>query len=198
MSFVAITTAYPSLKPWLDRIDLPVMPPAGAPILPDAVVKIVVGQMLSTTAANTIYARLCDLAADGESGETWNLSHDEMRSVGLSGRKIRTIHEFAQVLRDDPERIESWVSLSYDDLKRDVCSFWGLSQWSADMLAIFHLGHTDVFPTGDGTIKRSMQELHSAGAIEDTFDGSDASPHRTLLALAFWKFIDDGVFQNVK
>lgn len=197
MSFVAIIKAYPGLDSWLNRIETPEISPTEQN-LPDALVKIIIGQMLSTKAASTISERLYDLAVENGNKQVWSLTHSEMRSVGLSRRKIRTIQEFSQVMNDDPERIASWPELSHSELRREVCSFWGLSKWSADMLAIFQFGQTDVFPIEDGTIKRAIQELVAVDAVKNSFDGSDASPHRSLLALALWKMVDDGVFQKFR
>jgi len=64
---------------------------------------------------------------------------------------------------------------------------WGLSNWSASILAIFYFGFEDVYPENDGSIRRVTRLLEQKGI---TFDPEQASPYRSYLALYLWEILD--------
>lgn len=76
----------------------------------------------------------------------------------------------------------------------EVRKHWGLSDWTAEMLAIFHFGHGDVFPSADGTIKRAVGLVRNH--IDPDSDPELARPHRTTLAHALWASIDCGYWKG--
>lgn len=160
------------------------------------VAEIVVGQMLSGAAANTICSRINDAIHEKTVQYPHELSVETLRNCGLSFSKIRTIHEFGQQYRETPKRFDTWLHLEYGPLKKEICSFWGLSEWTAEMLAISHYGHTDIYPAADGTIQRAekLVRIH----LDEDFDPTKGSPFRTYLAKCLWASIDDGFWIDRK
>lgn len=69
----------------------------------------------------------------------------------------------------------------------EVNKHWGLSHWSASMLAIFYFGLEDVYPINDGSIKRVTSLLEQRGII---FEPEKAAPYRSYLALYLWEILD--------
>jgi DNA-3-methyladenine glycosylase II len=186
--------AYPALTQSFDSIGaLQPLPKSQLP-LPDVIVRIVAGQMLSTKAANVIIARVEAEALMANTCYLYDLSSDTFRHCGLSRRKIRAISEFADSHRSDPARFHGWPELDYGTLRAEVSSFWGLSDWTAEMLAIFHFAHPDVFPEKDGSIIRVTEFVSSN--LCNGFDPNAAAPHRTLLARYFWAALDMGIWDT--
>lgn len=157
----------------------------------DAVVQCVVGQMLSRSAANTICNRLLLRAKEIGVVGAWALGVDELKACGLSHRKAKTIHEFATLYDQDPERFESWRFMSDEELFSDVKRIWGLSDWTASMLAIFHFAAEDVFPKSDGSIRRAMMRMQQQN--RESLIPDHAAPYRSYLALYVWRALDSGV-----
>lgn len=190
-----LRAAYPPLCDLLEQVSpLPTLVAQPLPVA-EAVTKIVVGQMLSRAAADTIFSRLVDLRDRHQLEGCWQLAEADLFSCGLSRRKVRTVLEFAALYERDPASIEVWRSLDHPELCSAVASHWGLSQWSADMLAIFYFAKPDVFPATDGTImrvRRILEERHLKKPLEPEL----ASPFRTSLARYMWAFLDDGVLQQ--
>ena len=178
----------------------PITVPAPSPLLvPEAVVKTVTGQLLSAAAAKTIYGRLQAARHAAGLPGSWLLPHQTMRSCGLSANKARSLTEFAAAYAKDPKRIDGWKALDYENLVREVSSFWGLSRWSADILAIFHFGHTDVFPIADGSITRALHSAAEAlGVDEDRWPIDAVRPHRTFLTMLLWKSVDTDYWSRHK
>lgn len=161
--------------------------------LEEAVVRVVVGQMLSAAAAKTIYSRMEAATLDAGVNATFRLSDDALRACGLSRAKSRTVREFGAALDRDPQLLEDWNRLSSDEVMAKVKSFWGMSDWTASIIAIFYLGHEDVFPSGDGSLNRAL------ALLEDTLprrskriDPDAARPYRSYLALYLWRALDEG------
>jgi DNA-3-methyladenine glycosylase II len=159
-------------------------------------VRVVIGQMLSRAAASTIYARLAAEADRQGLQGTWELDPHTLQRLGLSRGKVRTVKEFSQAHRCCPSEVEAWKHMSAAEIRRRVSSYWGMSDWTAGILSIFYLGHEDVFPQNDGTLKRVGELLHTKQLWCEQRDGplggERASPYRSYLALYLWKAIDEG------
>jgi DNA-3-methyladenine glycosylase II len=123
-----------------------------------ALLRAIVGQQLSVSAARSIYSRLtaryggrtptpAELLADDP---------DEMRAAaGLSRSKVVFLRDLAErvgsgelVLEDLDERPDAEVAQKLIEVK-------GIGQWTVDMFLIFHLGRPDVLPVGDLGIRRA-------------------------------------------
>ncbi|MEQ1879506.1 MAG: hypothetical protein ABL878_00880 [Burkholderiales bacterium] len=78
--------------PKLCRRDMP---------LPEAVVRVVTGQMLSSKAAQSIYERVNGRAVDLGLPGSWLLDQESLRACGLSGSKAKTIAEFGREVGSD-------------------------------------------------------------------------------------------------
>ena len=190
-----LRTAYPRLSDLLERVSpLENLTPQPLPVA-EAVTKIVVGQMLSRAAADTIYSRLAGIRARDELTGSWELPEAALLACGLSRRKVRTIREFAICYERDPSKFEAWRTLDHPELSAAVSEHWGLSQWSADMLAIFYFAMPDVFPGTDGTITRVQQILEERYLL-GPLDPELASPFRTALARYMWALLDGGFLSS--
>jgi DNA-3-methyladenine glycosylase II len=161
--------------------------------LAEAVVETVVGQMLSGKAADTIYNRLCVVVKNRELAGTWELSFDDLRDCGLSRSKSRAIFEFGEALKFNPVLVENWRDLTCDEMIKQVKNFWGMSGWTATILALFHLGHEDVFPKGDTSLDRALAAIAKRNRRRKHLDPEKASPYRSYLALYLWNALDSGL-----
>lgn len=151
----------------------------------DAMVRVVNSQMLSTKAATAIFQRIQALAKKRRLKYLANLTQEELRECGMSFGKIRSIHEFRSHYRKQPQHFERWRTLAFDELKAEVDTIWGISTWTAEMLAMFYFGHKDVFPTKDLAINKGVGLIRQH--LDENFDPSQAEPFRTLLARCIWK-----------
>ncbi|MEO2268719.1 hypothetical protein V1358_15525 [Pseudoalteromonas sp. YIC-656] len=154
-----------------------------------AVTKIIVGQMLSRKAAETIYSRV-QSGLDKSKKDLHEITISELREAGVSQRKAQAITNFFKLYKTDPAKFNNWQHLDYQELYEQVSTIWGISSWTASMLAIFHYANEDVFPYSDGTIKRALERLQHRGI---NIDPSLAKPYRSYLALYLWKFIDEQI-----
>jgi DNA-3-methyladenine glycosylase II len=147
--------------------------------------------MLSGAAAETIFHRLQSTAVECGLEGPHMLSVEQMKSAGVSGYKARAITEFSEALKREPNRFRNWAALDYEALCLDVSSLWGLSKWSASILALSHFGMVDVWPAEDGSIKRAVSKVREG--LDPSFDPAAGSPVRSYLAKAFWAALDNKI-----
>ena len=150
--------------------------------------KIIVGQMLSRQAADTIFSRLEYLF--DEPSQLLKCDESDLTQHGVSKNKAKAILNFARMYSEDRERFDGWADLSFDELRRESKDIWGVSDWSLSILALFHFGHEDVFPDKDGTLKRALNRLSELGVVVDP---ELSAPYRSYLALYLWKLVDEKV-----
>ncbi|MGI2027774.1 hypothetical protein [Endozoicomonas acroporae] len=185
---IAITNAM-GTKHLLDCVNhVRPIEPSGLGVV-DAVCSVVIGQMLSRTAANSIKQRVFARAAELGKQYSAELDAESLRECGLSRRKIKTIHLFYDNYLKDQARYDNWKHLSPEHLFLSVEKEWGMSHWTASMLAIFHFGMEDVYPLGDGTIIKVERRLKEQGII---ISPDRAQPYRSYFALFLWSLVDEG------
>ncbi len=193
-----LQTCYPELADLLGRVaTVPKLKRRDMP-LPEALVRVVAGQMLSAQAAATIYERVRLKAAERRLAGSWLLDHDSLRACGLSGGKARTICEIAVRVGRDPAALDHWYALPPDELTAAIKAARGLGDWTASIIGLFYVGHEDIFPHADGSLQRAMvlieERLRAGGRRgKRRFDPDRAAPYRSYLAMYLWRALDSGM-----
>lgn len=124
-----------------------------------ALLSAIVSQQVSVAAANAIWARLAAARLTGPRKVLW-ASEDELRACGLSRQKIRYAKALAAArlpyaaLRDAPTEavIATLVEVP------------GIGRWTAEIYAMFSLGHADVICPGDLALQESARMLFDLDA----------------------------------
>jgi len=171
-----------------------VTPKRGADALFASLVNSIVGQQLSTKAAETIRQRL-KVAAGGRvtPDSILVLKETEMRAAGLSGAKTRTLKELATAVKGGLD-LPALRKLPEEEAVAQLTKVWGIGTWTAEMFLIFALGRLDVFSPGDLGVVRAIEELYGVekGSKSDAYVtvAECWSPYRSVACLALWKFRD--------
>ena len=100
-----------------------------------SLVRTIVGQQLSTSAARTIYARLTALFGDRAPTPAELITAEEhtLREVGLSRQKIRYLRDLATRVHGGELDLDGLHELSDDEVSEKITAVKGLGRWSADM-----------------------------------------------------------------
>ena len=140
--------------------------------------RIVVGQQVSLAAAQAIWGRLELAAAPVIPRNFLALSDDDLRQVGLSRGKVKTLRGIATAIENGFDLVALGAAPD-DELHTALTALPGVGPWSADIYTLFCLGRADAFAPGDLALQIS------AGAAL----GLDQRPNRQeLLAIAErWK-----------
>ena len=113
-----------------------------------------------------------------------------LRNDGLSQNKIKSIMGAKKAINDGLISLEKLEQLSYDDYKKLIKSLWGFGDWSAEMIAIFYLGRTNVWSEGDLMLSKGINEicLDTETSPQQLIDMVD--PFQSYLALHIWRHKD--------
>jgi DNA-3-methyladenine glycosylase II len=158
----------------------------------EALVGSITSQQLSVRAADSIYARLVSLAGGQLSPQSVSeLTEAQLRSIGLSGAKVRTILGLA--MADTQGRIDLSTVHTLDDsaIAAQLGSLWGIGPWTIDMFLMHQLGRLDVWPTGDVGVRRGWQNIYQLShKIEPNalaVAGEKFRPYRSVVAWYCWR-----------
>ena len=153
----------------------------------------VVEQQVSYKAAKSIWKKVKATAAS----KGFDLidyfdekNKSSLRNDGLSQNKIKSIMGAKKAINDGLISLEKLEQLSYDDYKKLIKSLWGFGDWSAEMIAIFYLGRTNVWSDGDLMLSKGINEicLDTETSPEQLIDMVD--PFQSYLALHIWRHKD--------
>jgi DNA-3-methyladenine glycosylase II len=161
-----------------------------------ALVRTIVGQQLSTKAAQTIYARLVALFEDNPPtpAELIAAEDPDLRAAGLSRQKIGYLRDLAARVHRGELELDILHELPDEEVAARITAVKGLGQWSADMFLMFHLMRPDVLPVGDLGIRRAVERAYGLPALPDADDLRELAepwrPQRTLACLYLWKTLE--------
>ena len=122
-------------------------------------VRSIVSQQISTSAARAIRKRLQDLA--GPAGLTAanlvRFSLDQLRSVGLSPQKAGYVADLAAKVNDGTVDLRRIGRLRDEQVVEQLIQVKGIGRWTAQMFLIFSLGRHDVFPHDDLGVRTAIR-----------------------------------------
>lgn len=129
----------------------------------------IIGQQVSGAAAKSIINKFVRLfhpdATEEQSAselrfpapsEVLQKSTEELRSAGLSGRKVEYIRGVAEAFNDGVLSDDWLLKASDDEVVDSLVALKGIGPWSADMFLLFTLRRMDVFSVGDLGVQRGM------------------------------------------
>jgi DNA-3-methyladenine glycosylase II len=159
-------------------------------------VRSIVGQQLSTSAAATIWRRLLVLNGGRRVSpmKTLLFSTAQLRGVGLSKAKCRAVLSTAKSIVDSEVRLGELKSLSDEEVTAELIKLRGVGPWTAQMYLMFSLGRSDVFPTGDLGIVNAVTALYKfndhATETEMLEIAKSWRPYRTIASWYLWQALD--------
>ena len=139
----------------------------------EALVTAVIGQQISATVARVIR----DLIVDTFGVEVQAFSktlksfpspetilaatHEELRAVKLSGRKAEYLHDISLKILEGEIDEEKFHSLDDKTIIEELIKARGIGRWTAQWILIRAMGRSDVSPSGDLVLKKSISELYN-------------------------------------
>jgi DNA-3-methyladenine glycosylase II len=118
-------------------------------------VAIIVSQQLSTASADAIFGRLTGRYPAVEPADILSASDEDLRAVGLSGPKIRTLRHAAAAALDLD--LAGLAALGADEAHAKLIAIKGIGPWTADSYLLACLGHADAFPAGDLALQEAAR-----------------------------------------
>ena len=157
--------------------------------LAEALCRSVAGQQLSVIAARTIWGRVTD-AADGDViGHVARAAAEDLRACGLSGAKAKAMQAIAAEALAGRLEAADLGRLDTQDRTARLTALWGVGQWTADMIGMFHFADPDIWPDGDVSVRKTLTRLTSPRR-KTVRTAARFKPYRSYLALYMWHTAD--------
>ena len=149
----------------------------------DAILYAVIGQMLSVSASASAVLQ-------------WARRNCYKKGPvkGVSQRKRKALRAWYVYANDNYNRLNAWKNMPLNEYRSEICSIWGFGRWSADMIAIFHLGRMDVWPETDAGIQKSSRLVFGTdnyAKINRLISGCE-----TVAALYLWELINRKILKD--
>lgn len=161
------------------------------PDLYRALVDSIIGQQISTAAHNTIRKRVQDKFGVLSAEKVASISDEELKSIGISWRKVSYIKDFTQKILNGDFDISRLYHMDDEEVIRQLVSLKGVGRWTAEMILTFSMERPDVLSYGDLAIRRGIMKLYNLQELtEEQFHRltDKFSPYRTTAALYFWYY----------
>ena len=161
----------------------------------ESLVSSVISQQLATAAARTIKNRFITECGSVTPKQVATLEFDQLRAVGLSAAKAKTISGLAEAALTNTIDFKNLHEQSDDEVYRNLTALWGIGPWTVDMFMMFQLGRLDIWPTGDLGVRRGWEKVHKLKdeitPIQLNKRGAKFRPHRSVVAWYCWRALDN-------
>jgi len=153
--------------------------------------RIVVAQQLSVASAAAVWSRLEAALPDFAAVAMIAASDADLRALGLSAPKIRTLRAVAAACVGGLD-LDHLATLPGEESHRRLTAIKGIGPWTADVYLLFCLGHADIFPAGDLALRNAVADAfdhHAPVPIDELTSMAERwSPWRGVAARLFWAY----------
>lgn len=158
----------------------------------EGLARIVVGQQLSVASAAAIWRRARAAVEPFEAARFLELEETELRAVGLSAGKVRTLKALSAACVDDGLDFARLDNEDDTAIRGRLTSITGIGPWTADIYLMFCLGRRDAWAPGDLALQVATQmalaldERPRAPELEDLSERW--RPWRAVAARLLWAY----------
>ena len=159
-----------------------------------SLVKIIISQQLSGSAAKTIIGKLENQLAKNiyDPIKINKISNHNLRLCGISNAKIIYIKGLSNILINNPLYFKKLRHFSNNEVINELSKIKGIGIWTASIFAMGPLGFEDIFPYGDVTLIKAIKFIYGEDTlVEDVI--SKWSPYKTYACRVLWKWVDKGM-----
>lgn len=158
-------------------------------------VRAIVGQQLSTTAARTIHGRFVALFDSPLAPDAVARMEDQrLRAAGLSGAKTAYIKDLAARVHADELPLDRVESMTDEEIIEALTQVKGIGVWSAQMFLMFRLGRPDVLPALDLGIQKGVQRAYHLRKLPKpkrvSAIGRKWTPYSTIASWYLWRSLE--------
>jgi len=152
--------------------------------------KIIVGQQISTKAADAIWARVEKILKGKLPKKPTESLQKRLKGAGLSARKAD--YMIGIIFNDEitGSNRRKLKTKSAEDFSKLLLSINGIGKWTVDMSRIFYLGDPDVIPLTDLGIIYAHKIAFPKKKIDEEFY-KQFSPYNSYLSLFMWRLLED-------
>ena len=152
------------------------------------ITKTIIAQQISDKVAQSLWKEFC-LFFKTEYPNKNNiinkrLLNNALENVGISQKKKSYIKAF---YNDSKKNLIDKLKFHNEEkIRSSLLKFSGIGNWTCDMVLIFYLNKTNIFPTSDLIIKKTTEKLCILENKRIDFTNS-FSPYLSIFSLHLWK-----------
>lgn len=166
-----------------------------APANFETLARTVTFQLISTRAAQAIWARTSDcLGGEVEPARFLACDIATLRACGNSRPKIAHMRAIAEAVQSGELNFERLQASPVDQARHELLQVKGIGPWTADVFLLGALGHLDALPAGDvGILEayRRLDDLQTRPTPRDFSRLAEAwRPHRGVAAHLLWGWLN--------
>ena len=154
-------------------------------------VRTVISQMISTTAAHSVFARLEYSLGRVTPGTVLVAGETALRAAGLSRTKAGAILDLAARVRSGELPLDDLAGRDDDEVAGLLLPVRGVGVWTVEMFLMFSLGRQDVLPVGDFGLRAGVRDAYGLAEMPDAADlrarAEPWRPYRTVATWYFWR-----------
>lgn len=140
---------------------VPVRRPAPVAERFSSLIRSITFQLLATSAANTIHARVIAACGGAVNVESILLAGpDDLRGAGLSRTKAAAMLDLAARARDGRVNLAAHGRMRDEAIISEVTAVHGVGPWTVQMYLMHTLGRRDVWPVGDFGVRHGWSLVH--------------------------------------
>jgi DNA-3-methyladenine glycosylase II len=113
-----------------------------------------------------------------------------IRKDGLSKNKIKAILGAKKAVDDGDISLKGLSQMDDTEFKKTITSLWGFGDWSAEMIAIFYLGRTNVWSEKDLILNKGINQICDQCKLTPHELLEIIDPYQSYLALHIWRYKD--------
>jgi len=157
----------------------------------------VIGQQISTKAADSIWLKFEKKCKKRITPNVvLKIPSRNLKSAGLSRQKISYLKNIAKAFKNKSFDIRKLKKMNDDEAINYITKLKGLGVWSSQMLLIFNLTRSDVFPVKDiGLLRAISKNYKTSYPPSKKFLDKISKMHsgyRTIFTWYMWRSIDSG------
>ena len=154
----------------------------------------VVGQQISVKAAQSVWDRFSALMKTVNPRAVSELTVEDMRAAGLSGRKVEYIKDLADYFQTGKVSVKQWDAMEDEAIIAELIAIRGIGRWTAEMFLMFYLRRPDVLPLDDVGLLNGISKLYFSDEPVSRSEVRDRArawePYRSVATWYIWRSLD--------
>ena len=154
----------------------------------------IVGQQISVKAAQAVWDRFAQLPRRITPANVLKLKVDDMRTAGLSARKVEYLVDLALHFDSGAIHVAQWSGMDDEAIIAELVAIRGIGRWTAEMFLIFHLMRPNVLPLDDVGLISGVSRNYFSGEPVSRSDlrevGVAWAPYCSVATWYIWRSLD--------
>ena len=121
----------------------------------------IIGQQISVSAADSMKTKFFKLKRNITPQTVSKLRTTDLRKCGLSRQKILYIRNISKFFLQNKKFIKNINKSSEEEIYNNLIEIKGVGNWTIHMFLMFSYGSSNIFPTGDLGLLKSISKLYN-------------------------------------